>query len=63
MRKALYIFFIPLLFIEWTVDTISRLIAALHQCIKELTISIKNIINEPAVRAEPDKATTQLADI
>lgn len=54
MRKTLYIFYIPLLILEWCVDTIARTIAAAGQCIKELAISIKNVINEPPVRTQSD---------
>jgi hypothetical protein len=54
MRKTLYIFYIPILIIEWVIDAVSRLITAFHDCLKELAISIKTYINEPPVRTQSD---------
>lgn len=54
MRKTLYIIYIPFLALEWAVDMIIRTTKTFHECIKELTISIKSTINEPPVRTESD---------
>lgn len=47
MRKTLYIFYIPLLLIEWFVDLIGRMWSAFHESIKEITLSLEKYINEP----------------
>lgn len=54
MRKLLYIPYVLFIIIEWFIDTISRIITAFHQCLKELAISIKLYINEPPVRNASD---------
>lgn len=45
--KLLYIFYIPLLLIEWLVDLIAKIWNAFHESIKEMTLVIETKINEP----------------
>jgi hypothetical protein len=56
MRKTLYIIYIPLLLIEWTVDLIGKIWNVLHNSVKTLALATENIINEPD-RATPTNET------
>ena len=47
MRKLLYIFYIPLLLIEWLVDLVAQIWAVIHKAIETLTLAIEKSINEP----------------
>lgn len=47
LSKLLYIFYIPLLLIEWLVDLIHNIWKAFHDSIKELTLVIEKKIDEP----------------
>ena len=47
MRKLLYTIYVPLLVIEWLVDLIGNIWKALHDAIKDITLSVETIIHEP----------------
>ena len=47
MRKSLYVVYIPLLILEWTVDMLAKMVNIFHDSIKTLTLAVENIINEP----------------
>lgn len=53
MKKILYIFYIPLLLIEWAVDLITNIWKAFHDAVKEITLVIETKINEP-IKPKPD---------
>ena len=56
MRKLLYIFYIPLLLINWVCDTLTRLFKSLTDCLEELALSLKTEIeNEPAIQAKSNE--------
>ena len=44
MRKLLYIFYIPLLLIEWIVDLIHQIWGVIHKSIETLTLSLHEYI-------------------
>lgn len=58
-KKALYIFYIPLLLLEWFADMLVNLAKVVHNSIETLTLVLQNKINEP-FSEEPD---TEKADI
>lgn len=47
MKKLLYIIYIPLLLIEWTVSTLLEMGKVFHKSIETLTLSVQQEINEP----------------
>lgn len=53
--KLLYIFYIPLLLIEWAADLIENIWKAFHESIKELTLVLEKKINEQPVSPKPSK--------
>lgn len=59
MKKALYIFYIPLLLVEWFIDMVGQMWAVLHESIKTITLVIQNEINEPTQQEvkQPDAVT------
>lgn len=44
--KLLYIFYIPLLIIEWVADLVKKLWMVIHAAIEEMTLAIESKINE-----------------
>lgn len=52
LSKLLYIFYIPLLIIEWVADLLKNIWTVIHKSIEELTLAIESKINEP-VKSKP----------
>lgn len=52
MKKLLYIFYLPLLLIEWIIDLFHKIFTAVHESIKDITLALEKYINEPT-RKEP----------
>jgi hypothetical protein len=50
MRKALYLFYVPLLLIEWAIDLACAICTAIHKAFETLTLSTEKYINEPAIK-------------
>lgn len=50
----LFIFYIPLLLIEWFVDMIVELVKVFHSAVETLTLSLKNYIHEPTEQKPPN---------
>jgi hypothetical protein len=55
LKKLLYIFYIPLLIIEWAVDLLKNIWSAIHKSIQELTLVIESKIDEPIIKKPPNK--------
>jgi len=55
VKKILYIIYIPLLLLEWFVDLIHKMVAAIHESVKDITLSIEKYINEPIKPKPGDK--------
>lgn len=53
--KLLYVFYIPLLIIEWAVDLVAKIWKAFHDSLKEMTLVIESKINEPIKPKPPTK--------
>lgn len=51
MKKTLYLIYIPLILIEWTIDMIGKMWKILHESIETLTLMTENIINESHPKA------------
>lgn len=47
MKKILYIFYIPLLLVEWLVDLTAQLWAVFHKSVEILTLALEKYMNEP----------------
>ncbi len=55
MRKFLYIFYIPLILIEWAVTVIFNLVEVIANAIRDLTLSLKQYINAEAKPVDTSK--------
>lgn len=54
MKKLFYIFYLPLLLVEWAVDLFHKIWTAFHESVKDITLALENYINEPTGK-KPDK--------
>lgn len=55
LSKLLYIFYIPLLIIEWAVDLIKNIFLVFHKSIEELTLVMEKKIDESTRPKPPNK--------
>ena len=55
MRKLLYIFYIPLLLIEWTADLAAKIVTVFHKSTEDITLALETYINEPIKPHPPAK--------
>ncbi len=56
MYKLLYILYIPLLLIEWLVDLFSKIWTSVHDSVKDITLALEKLINEPVIQKPTEKS-------
>ncbi len=58
MRKALYTFIVPLLILEWTLDTFTKIWVVFHNSVKELTLALQHYVDESNSKPPDPEANT-----